>query len=114
MEQQKKAFEAQIKSIKVSTADEIENLTSLFSKASRELIMLTIEHRQTVEDFKNHKANAETVEAELKAQVEKEQAEVAQLKDDFEKFDQRLSAKTNEAEKLKRTLRSLNKDFKAL
>jgi len=46
MNQNTKNFEVQIKNMRISMTDEIEYLNMLYSKSSKDLINLTVEHRK--------------------------------------------------------------------
>ena len=54
MESQKKQYEAEIKKMKLSMTDEIEQLTQMFSQTSKDLIKLTVEHRALQAKFNEY------------------------------------------------------------
>jgi len=51
MESQKKQYESTLKNLKLSMSEEIENLTTLLGKTGRELVVLTLEHRELNKKF---------------------------------------------------------------
>ena len=105
MEQQRKQFEVQIKNIRSSTAEEIEALTSLFSKSSRDLVNLTIEHRALQKKFSDYIEKSDVYIKDLEGKLEHEKSEVVRLKDAYENFDQRFKAKNEECADLKKKLK---------
>jgi hypothetical protein len=54
MEQMRKGFESTIKNLKVGMSEEIETMTDLFSKSSRDLVKQTLMYRELQAKFDSY------------------------------------------------------------
>ena len=60
MENQKKQFESQMKLLRQSMTEEIEDMTSMFADTSKDIIKLTIEHRELQKKFNEYYQKTDT------------------------------------------------------
>lgn len=111
MEGQKKAFEAEIKTLKQEMSHEIESLTEMFSTSSRDLINLTFEHRALQKKLTDYSEKTERYTKELEQKVEEKTSELARITEEFATFDTRYAEKKKEAEALKKSIKDLQKEF---
>ena len=102
LEQQRKSYEATIKDLKKNTSEEIESLTTMFGSTSRELVLITIEHRALQQKFNLYYQKSDEYIKDREAKIVEMENEVKRLHDEYSSFDERFSSAKNEATQLRK------------
>ena len=108
LESQKKQYESQLKGYKLSMSEEIENLTTLLGKTGRELVVLTLEHRELNKKFSVYHQKSEQYIKERDEKIADLNAQCKQLTEDYATFDVRFKAKEKECKELIRNIGVMN------
>ena len=86
---QRNKYQAQITTLKTSMAHQIENLNSMFSSSSKQLVNLTTEHRNLQAKFKEYYDRSDKYIKDKEQKISESEAQIQQLKYDFSNFDER-------------------------
>ena len=104
MESQKKQYELTLKTLKLSMSGEIEDLTTLLGKTGRELVVLTLEHRELNKKFSVYHQKSEQYIKERDEKIADLSTQCKQLTEDYATFDVRYKAKEKECKELVKSI----------
>ena len=90
--------------------EEIENLTMMFSDASKDLVKLTIEHRELQKKFNDYYQKTDAYLKDREKKIVDLEGDVKRLQDEYSSFDKRFADKNKECDQLKKDQKSLNND----
>ena len=104
MESMKKAHDSTLKQLKLSMSEEIENLTTHLGKTGRELVVLTLEHRELNKKFSVYHQKSEQYIKERDEKITELNKQCKQLTEDYATFDVRFKAKEKECKELYKSI----------
>jgi len=100
MEQLRKGYESAFKNMKIGMSNDIEVMTEMFSKASKDLVKLTLEHRELQAKFDTYHQKTEEYIKDREAKVAQLDKELAEVKHNFATFDENMKKKNKELERM--------------
>lgn len=106
----KKNYDKDIKIMRTSMANEIEDTTEKFSKASRDLILLTHQYEELDKKFKLYYLKSDKYIKEREAKLSELQNECDHLAEEYGRFDQLFSEERKSNHKLKKELKLIDKE----
>ena len=89
MEQQRKGLETTIKNLRVGFGEDVEQMTEMFSRASKDLLKLTKEHKELQSKFDAYYQKSEEYIKDRESKITALENELAEIKHNFATFDEK-------------------------
>lgn len=99
-----------MKLLRQSMTEEIEDMTSMFADTSKDIIKLTIEHRELQKKFNEYYQKTDAYIKDREQKIVDLENDVKRMQEEYSSFDKRFADKNKECNQLKKDQKQLNSE----